>query len=101
LPESFLRESHAVGCRRGHYRAFLNLIRHVQSWEAARSEYGRIAVPVLVIYGDRDWSRESERRATVERIPGAKPEVVPHGGHFLSLDRPQEVIRLLRGFAKV
>lgn len=30
-----------------------------------------------------------------------KPEVIPHGGHFLSLDRPQEVIRLLRGFAKV
>jgi pimeloyl-ACP methyl ester carboxylesterase len=101
LPEAFLRESSAVSNRRGHYRAFLSLIRHAHLWEEARSDYSQIAVPVLVVYGDQDWSRESERRATVERIPGAKLKVIEHGGHFLSLDRPQEVIQLLRAFTKV
>jgi pimeloyl-ACP methyl ester carboxylesterase len=101
LPESFLRETYAVGCRRGHYRAFLNLIRNAYKWEEARSEYGKISVPVLVVYGDQDWSRESERRATLERIPGAKLEVVKNGGHFLSLDCPQDIIRLIREFTNV
>jgi pimeloyl-ACP methyl ester carboxylesterase len=100
LPESFLREMYAVGCRRGHYRAFLNLLRNAYRWEDARAEYGRISVPVLLVYGDRDWSRESERRATLEQIPGARMEFVRDGGHFLSLDRPQEVIRLIRDFAR-
>jgi pimeloyl-ACP methyl ester carboxylesterase len=56
---------------------------------------------VLVVYGDQDWSREPERRATFEAIPGARLEVVRDGGHFLSLDRPQEVIRLVREFTNV
>jgi pimeloyl-ACP methyl ester carboxylesterase len=100
LPESFLRESYVVGCRRGHYRALLNLIRHAGEWEDARSEYVRISVPVLVIYGDQDWSHESERRATFGAIPGALLEVVRDGGHFLSLDRPRDVVRLVREFSK-
>ncbi len=65
------------------------------------SEYGKISLPVLVVYGDQDWSRESERRATWERIPGAKVQVIKNGGHFLSLDRPNDVIRLVREFANV
>lgn len=101
LPESFLREMYAVGCRRGHYRAFLNLIRNAHKWDEARAEYVKISVPVLVIYGDQDWSREPERHATLERIPGAKLEVVTNGGHFLSLDRPQDVVRLVREFMNV
>jgi pimeloyl-ACP methyl ester carboxylesterase len=101
LPESLLREMYEAGCRRGHYRAFLNLLRNAHKWEEALAEYGQISVPVLVVYGETDWSRELERRATVERIPGAKLEVVKRGGHFLSLDRPQDVIRLVKEFANV
>ena len=70
-------------------------------WEEARSEYEKISVPVIVVYGDQDWLRESERRATLERIPGATLEVVKNSGHFLSLDRPQDVIRLFREFTNV
>ncbi|HSD60275.1 MAG TPA: alpha/beta hydrolase [Burkholderiales bacterium] len=100
LPESFLREMYAVGCRPGHYQAFLNLLRNAYKWDEARAEYGRISVPVLLVYGDRDWSREAERGAALARIPGARMETVRNGGHFLSLDRPQDVIRLIREFTK-
>jgi pimeloyl-ACP methyl ester carboxylesterase len=99
LPESFSRDAYAATCRRGQYHALLNLIRNGRKWEEARSQYGKISLPVLVVYGDQDWSRESERHATWERIPGAKVQVIKNAGHFLSLDRPKDVIRLIREFA--
>ncbi|HEV3019532.1 MAG TPA: alpha/beta hydrolase [Burkholderiaceae bacterium] len=99
LPPSFLRETYAVGCRRGHYRAFLNLIRHADQWDDAKAEYAKITVPVLLIYGDKDWSHEAERRSTFEKIPGARLEVISNGGHFLPLDRPQELTELVIRFA--
>jgi pimeloyl-ACP methyl ester carboxylesterase len=101
LPQSFLRDAYAATCRRGQYRALLNLIRHASKWDEACSDYGKISLPVLVVYGDRDWSRESERRATWQRIPGAKVQVIKNGGHFLSLDRPEDVVRLAREFTRV
>ena len=44
----------ASGLRPGHYRAFLNLIRHAYKWDEAKQRYGEIKIPVLVIYGDHD-----------------------------------------------
>src|SRR5262245_21517946 len=49
----------------------VNLLRHAHKWEEARQLYGAINLPVLVIYGDQDWSRLEERRRTVKAIPGA------------------------------
>ena len=57
-------------------------------------------VPVLVVYGDHDWSRPDERQRTVAAIPMAKIETVPDGGHFLSLDRPQRLAEMIMSFAK-
>jgi pimeloyl-ACP methyl ester carboxylesterase len=98
LPDSFLRETYRVGCRRGHYRAFLNLIRHAAKWDDAHAEYGKTSVPVLLVYGDQDWSREPEQRATFEKIPRAHLETVAGGGHFLPLDRPQQLADLIQRF---
>jgi pimeloyl-ACP methyl ester carboxylesterase len=99
FPGPLLEEMYLVGNRRGHYRAFLNLLRHGAGWEEARSRYGAVKVPVLVIYGERDWSTAAERGATVRAIPGARMEQVTGGGHFLSVDKPAEVARLISGFA--
>jgi pimeloyl-ACP methyl ester carboxylesterase len=55
-------------------------------------------VPVLVVYGDRDWSREDERQRTVKAIPGAKMETVANAGHFLSLDQPERLAELINSF---
>lgn len=85
--------------REDHYRAFLNLIRHAHKWDEARQHYGQIKVPVLVIYGDRDWSHQEERRRTVEAIPGARVETVTDGGHFLSLEQPERLTKLIKSFA--
>lgn len=90
LPEPLALEMYRVGNRRGHYRAFMSLIRHWPGWEHARTEYANIDRPVLLLYGDADWSRTEEREADARDIPGAQLRIV-EGGHFLSLENPAEV----------
>jgi pimeloyl-ACP methyl ester carboxylesterase len=99
FPPALLAELYFNGNRKGHYRAFLSLLRNAWKWDAARAEYGKVRVPVLVVYGERDWSTAAERDATVRAIPGARMEQVAGGGHFLSVDRPAEVVRLIFEFA--
>ena len=98
ITPGFGAQVRASGLRPGHYRAFLNLLRHAHMWDEARQRYGEIKVPVLVIYGDHDWSRQDERQRTVEAIPVAKVETVPNGGHFLSLDQPERLAELIKSF---
>lgn len=100
LPQAFRDEVYAVGQRPGHYRAFLNLIRHMPLWRETHEVYRRIGVPVLLVYGDRDWSREAEQQQTLREIPGARLVMVENGGHFLPLDRPDAVIEQISGFAQ-
>jgi pimeloyl-ACP methyl ester carboxylesterase len=95
----FREELVSVGKRPGHYRAFLNLIRHAYKWEDAHLVYGDIKVPVLVIYGEDDWSREPERHRTVKGISDSRIEIVRGGNHFLSLDKPETVVKLISDFA--
>jgi pimeloyl-ACP methyl ester carboxylesterase len=98
VPRDFAREVYAVGNRRGHYRAFLSLVRHWPAWEAARSEYRSIDRPVLLLYGEHDWSRAEEREANRRDIRGVQLRVVPDAGHFLSLDAPDAVVRNVTEF---
>jgi pimeloyl-ACP methyl ester carboxylesterase len=93
IPPALARELYRVGNRPGHNRAFMSLIHHWPSWERARQEYGSIDRPVLLIYGDRDWSREHEREAERRGLPGATTRVVPNAGHFLALDAPGELLK--------
>lgn len=88
-----------VGNPRGHYRAFISLLRDAASWEAATEVYGNINVPVRLIWGDKDWSRSSEREHDRSLIPGAEMQTIENGGHFLPLDRPQELNELIIRFA--
>jgi pimeloyl-ACP methyl ester carboxylesterase len=99
LPETFGEEGFRVGERPGHYQAFLNLIRHMPLWRDGHQVYGRISVPVLLVYGDKDWSRPAERQRTLREIPGARLVQVENGGHFLPLDQPEAVVQQIRAFA--
>jgi pimeloyl-ACP methyl ester carboxylesterase len=98
LPDSLARELHAVGNRRGHYRALMSLIRHWPEWEGARSEYGSVDRPVLLLYGEYDWSHPGEREANLRAVPRAEMRIVPGAGHFLALDAPEELVRSVLEF---
>ena len=99
IPPALMKEMYLVGNRSGHYRAFLSLLRNAESWETATKDYGRIEVPVLLIWGDRDWARPSEREHDRALIPNAQMTMLKHGGHFLSLDRPQKLSEAIISFA--
>jgi pimeloyl-ACP methyl ester carboxylesterase len=100
LPERLARELNAVGNRRGHYRALMSLIRHWPEWESARSEYGSVDRPVLLLYGDHDWSRPDEREANRRAVPGAEMRIIGGAGHFLALDAPEELVRSVLEFSR-
>ena len=95
---ALLREMYEVGNRSGHYRAFISLLRNAASWESATKVYRNINVPVCLIWGGKDWSRPSEREHDRSLIPGAQMTTVEDGGHFLPLDRPQELSELIIRF---
>ncbi len=101
IPPALMKEMNRVGNRPGHYRAFLSLLRNAASWEDATREYDRIAVPVLLMWGDRDWARPSEREHDRALIPNAQMTTLERGSHFLPLDRPLELSKAIVSFIAV
>jgi pimeloyl-ACP methyl ester carboxylesterase len=101
FPPALARELYEVGNRRGHNQAFRSLVRHWPSWEAARTEYRSVARPVLLLYGEHDWSREEERQANLRDMTGSRLTVVANAGHFLSLDAPDDLLRNVTQFVPV
>jgi len=95
IPPALMKEMYEVGSRPGHYRAFISLLRNAASWEAAAKDYGRIAIPVLLVWGDRDWAMAEEREHDRSLIPGVEMTTLERGGHFLPLDRPKELLELI------
>ena len=51
IPPELLKEMYEVGNRRGHYRAFISLLRNARRWEAATTIYRNIKVPVCLVWG--------------------------------------------------
>jgi pimeloyl-ACP methyl ester carboxylesterase len=98
IPAELLHEMNLVGNRPGHYRAFISLLRNAASWEAATKNYSNIDLPVLFVWGDEDWATPEERDHDRDLVPGAEMVTVSHAGHFLPLDRPDELIAQLRRF---
>ncbi len=99
LPPALVREMYEVGNRPHHYQAFMSLVAHWADWEKLRAEYNQIDVPVLLVYGDHDWSRPEEREANQRAIPGARMTTVKDAGHFLCLDAPEELTQIILNFA--
>lgn len=64
-----------------------------------RADAARLALPVLLIYGETD-DQTPVRYGEIfhERIDGSTLEVLPGAGHFVYLDRPNEVIKAMKGF---
>jgi pimeloyl-ACP methyl ester carboxylesterase len=97
---ALMRDMYDVGNRRGHYRAFISLLRNSASWEAATAAYAGIDVPVSLIWGDKDWAKPAEREHDRSLIRGVQMATVENGGHFLPLDRPRELVELIVRFAR-
>jgi pimeloyl-ACP methyl ester carboxylesterase len=66
ITPGFGAQVRASGLRQGHYRAFLNLIRHAHLWDEARQLYGEIRIPVFAT-GRARTNDEAQLRQFRER----------------------------------
>jgi pimeloyl-ACP methyl ester carboxylesterase len=95
LADHYLAELRRVGRRRGYPRVAREVYRNVESMIAARALYGRVSVPVTLVYGEEDWSQPSEREANVALLRDVQSNSLVETGHFAALEQPDRVAELL------
>ncbi len=95
LPEDFLEELLRSGRRKGYAKVARGIFRNLKGLNRARARYLDVSVPVTLVYGDRDWSRPPERDRTAAALPNVRRITLPDAGHFSSLERPDDVARIL------
>ena len=95
LPDHLVDEMRRVGKRRGYPAAARSVYKSLSSFVAARAIYLAIKVPVVMAYGDHDWSRPAERRAAAALVANHTFVTIPNSGHFSTLDNPDECARIL------
>lgn len=86
-----------TGAREGFHCAERSLFHHWQSWVGVRRKYEAIRVPVLLVYGDHDWSLKDERLDNQRRIAGSQLVTLERTGHFASLESSDQVLRAILG----
>jgi len=95
LEETLLDELYNAGKLEGYARAFRSVIAESRSWVAARSQYDKIRLPVLLLYGDHDWSHPAERISNNRLISASQFLTLENTGHFSCLDNPEAVTKIV------
>jgi len=96
LPDDFIVELRRSGRRKGYPRVSRAIYRSLKGFIKARDRYRDVAVPVTLVYSDRDWSRPAEREYVAGLLTEVERITLPDTGHFSALERPNEVVRILR-----
>jgi pimeloyl-ACP methyl ester carboxylesterase len=64
-------------------------------------EMYRIKIPVLDVFGERDWDvtrwGAEERKAQIDRVPGSAQVIVPKATHFFE-GQEEALLKIIAGF---
>jgi pimeloyl-ACP methyl ester carboxylesterase len=96
LSDAFIVELRQSGRRKGYPNVARAVYRSLRGFVKARERYRDVSVPVTLVYSDRDWSRPSERDSVSSKLRGVERITLPGTGHFSALERPDEVVKILR-----
>lgn len=78
---------------------FLAQQRAIMARIDSRPRLGDIAVPTLLIWGEKDGiTTRAQHQEILEAIPGARLEVVAGSGHLPTVEAPEVVLPLLTDF---
>ncbi|WP_030439139.1 alpha/beta fold hydrolase [Actinoplanes subtropicus] len=99
LRDDYLDELLKVGRRPGYATVARGVYRNLPSLIAARPKYLEVTAPIHLIYGQKDWSRRTDRQANQRQMPEAQFTEVPGAGHFIALERPDVPADLLNSLA--
>jgi len=95
LDDDYVDELLKVGRRPGYSVVARAVYGNLPSLIAARVRYPDVAAAVHLIYGEKDWSRSSDRQANKQLLPAADFLEVPGAGHFIALERPDLLAQVL------
>lgn len=99
LRPDYVDELLQVGSRPGYPTVARAVYQSMPSLIAARSRYPEVKAPIHLVYGEKDWSRRSDRDANKELLPAADFTELQGAGHFIALERPHMVADLLASVA--
>lgn len=95
MPNHLLTEFNRVGYRKGYSYVERNVFSNWRSWGRARSAYAAVKAPVLLVYGEHDWSTLEERNRTAKELGNAAISTVANTGHFAFVDHPHKMVALI------
>jgi pimeloyl-ACP methyl ester carboxylesterase len=95
LPRDLLGELRRSGRRRGYPRVNRAVMRSLTGLIDAKSRYAQVKTPVTLVYSEHDWSHPTERDQVAHQL-GVRAITVPGVGHFSALERPTEMVRIIR-----
>jgi len=96
LPDDFIAELRRSGCRKGYSRVSRAIYRSLKGFAKARDRYRDVSVPVTLVYSEQDWARPAERDYVAGLLAEVERITLRDAGHFSALERPNEVVRILR-----
>jgi pimeloyl-ACP methyl ester carboxylesterase len=99
LPDDFLAELRRSGRRAGYPRVARANLRNLNGFVQARRRYPDVKVPATLVYSEQDWSRPAEREQVAGLLGDVETIILPNIGHFSALERPAEMVRILKGTA--
>jgi pimeloyl-ACP methyl ester carboxylesterase len=99
LRADYLDELLKVGRRPGYPAVARGVYQNLPTLIAARSRYHEVQAPVHLVYGEKDWSRRSDREANRQLLPAADFTEVSDAAHFIALERPDVPADLLNSVA--
>jgi pimeloyl-ACP methyl ester carboxylesterase len=95
LPEDLLGELRRSGRRPGYPTVNRAIMRSLAGFVDARTRYAQVTAPVTLVYTEQDWSRPAERDQVARQLD-VEAIAVPGAGHFSALERPTEMVRIIR-----
>ncbi len=96
LPEDLLGELRRSGRRRGYPTVARAIMRNLNGFVDARGRYPEVNLPVTLVYTEHDWSRPGEREHVARQLSNVQTITVPGAGHFSALERPTDMVRIIR-----
>jgi pimeloyl-ACP methyl ester carboxylesterase len=95
LPEELLGELRRSGRRPGYPTVNRAIMRSLNGFVNARSDYPQVKVPVTLVYSEHDWSHQAERDQVARQLD-VEAITVAGAGHFSALEQPTEMVRVIR-----
>ncbi|MFZ1179452.1 MAG: alpha/beta hydrolase [Mycobacterium sp.] len=96
LAEDLLSELRRSGRRPGYPTVNRAVMRSLNGFVGARSRYAQVNAPVTLVYTEHDRSRAAEREHVARQPTNVETITVPGAGHFSALERPTDMVRIIR-----